>query len=197
MCRYAKPCSFYSLTKVTIGDGNMASFWDAPWAECISPETIAPSIYALSKLIGVWGRLPPMMLGSLKSTLWGVSRFSISGDSQILGISPPNLPYKTMFQTPLCGSSSRMVFTRVSQLPNAQVAGAIRSNMDKVVWKIWAPPKCKIIAWLMIQNRVWTADQIERCRWQMVVCAPFAIAIMNLLAVSILNIATTFAFGLL
>jgi hypothetical protein len=29
------------------------------------------------------------------------------------------------------------------------------SCMTSLVWKPWAPPKCKTFAWLIIQNRVW------------------------------------------
>jgi hypothetical protein len=40
---------FYSLTRVTIGDGSIASFWNDPWADGIIPKCIAPSIFTLSK----------------------------------------------------------------------------------------------------------------------------------------------------
>jgi hypothetical protein len=40
---------FYALTKVTIGDDNKASFWDALWADGIILKSIAPLIYAFSK----------------------------------------------------------------------------------------------------------------------------------------------------
>ena len=40
--------------------------------------------------------------------------------------------------------------------------GTTSSNMKKIVWKVWAPPKCKFFAWLIIQNRVWTADRLRR-----------------------------------
>jgi hypothetical protein len=40
---------FASLTKVNIGDGNKASFWNDPWADGLCPKCIAPSIYAISK----------------------------------------------------------------------------------------------------------------------------------------------------
>ena len=40
---------FHALTNVTIGDGSKRSFWLDPWADGISPKTIAPSIFALSK----------------------------------------------------------------------------------------------------------------------------------------------------
>jgi hypothetical protein len=40
---------FYAATTITIGDGNIASFWHAPWLEGRKPKDIAPSILAISK----------------------------------------------------------------------------------------------------------------------------------------------------
>jgi hypothetical protein len=39
----------YLLTRVTTSDGNKADFWSAPWANGISPKSIAPLIYKISK----------------------------------------------------------------------------------------------------------------------------------------------------
>jgi hypothetical protein len=47
-----------------------------------------------------------------------------------------------------------------------QFLGHTKSTMLALVWKPWAPPKCKTFAWLIIQNRVWTADRLERRGWQ-------------------------------
>ena len=47
-----------------------------------------------------------------------------------------------------------------------QFLGHTNSMMPTLVWKPWAPPKCKIFAWLAIQNRIWTADRLERRGWQ-------------------------------
>ena len=46
-----------------------------------------------------------------------------------------------------------------------QFLGHTASTMPTLVWKHWAPPKCKIFAWLVLQNRVWTADRLERRGW--------------------------------
>ena len=37
--------------------------------------------------------------------------------------------------------------------------------MEQMVWKVWAPPKYKFFAWLIIQDRVWTADRLQRRGW--------------------------------
>jgi hypothetical protein len=47
----------------------------------------------------------------------------------------------------------------------AQFEGAVASNMTTVVWKNWAPPKCKFFAWLVIKDRIWTADRLQRRGW--------------------------------
>ena len=40
-----------------------------------------------------------------------------------------------------------------------QFVGIINSDMPRLVWKSWAPPKIKYFAWLIIQDRVWTGDR--------------------------------------
>ena len=47
----------------------------------------------------------------------------------------------------------------------AQFLGLIDSDMPLLVWKNWAPPKCKFFAWLAINNRIWTADRLQRRGW--------------------------------
>ena len=46
-----------------------------------------------------------------------------------------------------------------------QFLGLTGSTMPAVVWKTWSSPKCKIFAWLVFQNRVWTADRLEMRGW--------------------------------
>ena len=48
----------------------------------------------------------------------------------------------------------------------AQFFGATSTHMNKTVWKNWATPKVKVFAWLAIQNRLWTADRLEKRGWE-------------------------------
>ena len=34
-----------------------------------------------------------------------------------------------------------------------------------MVWNVWAPSKCKFFMWIMLQNRVWTADRLLLREW--------------------------------
>jgi len=40
--------------------------------------------------------------------------------------------------------------------------GAIHFEPWKRLWKAWAPNKCKIFVWIVIHNRCWTADHLQR-----------------------------------
>jgi hypothetical protein len=46
-----------------------------------------------------------------------------------------------------------------------QFFGHTSSCMTSLVWKPWAPPKCKTFAWLVIQNRVWTTNRLQKRGW--------------------------------
>jgi hypothetical protein len=41
----------------------------------------------------------------------------------------------------------------------AQFFEASSSPVSAKVWKIWAPPKIKFFAWLIVQNKLWMADR--------------------------------------
>ena len=47
----------------------------------------------------------------------------------------------------------------------AQFLSLTSSVMPTLVWKPWAPPKCKLFSWLVLQNRIWTADRLEQRGW--------------------------------
>ena len=57
------------------------------------------------------------------------------------------------------GHTPRLLHTMLSLRVNTA------SAMITTVWKAWAPPKCKFFAWLIIHNRVWTADRLQRRGW--------------------------------
>jgi hypothetical protein len=46
-----------------------------------------------------------------------------------------------------------------------QFLGSTFSTLYNSMWKMWAPPKIKFFTWLVFQNRVWTADRLEKRGW--------------------------------
>jgi hypothetical protein len=49
---------------------------------------------------------------------------------------------------------------------NMQFLRHPNSPMPSLVWRPWAPLKCKLFAWLIIQYTVWTTNRLEKIGWQ-------------------------------
>uniref|UniRef100_A0ACD5W3K6 Uncharacterized protein n=1 Tax=Avena sativa TaxID=4498 RepID=A0ACD5W3K6_AVESA len=48
---------------------------------------------------------------------------------------------------------------------NLQMEGRQLSVMPNLVWEAWAPAKCKMFAWLLLQNRLWCVDRLMMREW--------------------------------
>ena len=47
----------------------------------------------------------------------------------------------------------------------AQFIGSMSTDFERLIWRVWAPPKCKFFSWLAIQDRIWTANRLARRGW--------------------------------
>ena len=43
--------------------------------------------------------------------------------------------------------------------------GAMCSDMGSYVWNAKVVPRCKFFMWLLLQDRLWTAAQLQQCGW--------------------------------
>ncbi|KAM0846839.1 hypothetical protein ACQ4PT_055368 [Festuca glaucescens] len=48
---------------------------------------------------------------------------------------------------------------------NALFEGQVSSIAPAMIWRVWALAKCKKIAWLLLNNRLWCADRLLRRGW--------------------------------
>jgi hypothetical protein len=46
-----------------------------------------------------------------------------------------------------------------------QFDGSLISSFPAMIWWVWASSQCKFLSWLMLQNRVWTADRLLLREW--------------------------------
>ena len=46
-----------------------------------------------------------------------------------------------------------------------QFQGRTTTQYDRLLWKAWAPGKIKIFAWLLLQDRLWCNDRLQRRGW--------------------------------
>jgi hypothetical protein len=157
---------FYAATMITIGDGKMANFWHTPWLQGRKPKEIAPSIFAISKRknFTVWeGLQQDFWINKLDShkfstpnhigefiELWAlVNEINLDEDTK------DDIKWKFTANGEYSAASAY----------SAQFEGMVNSLMMEAVWNSWAPPKCKLFAWLILQNRVWSADRLQKRGW--------------------------------
>jgi hypothetical protein len=158
---------FAAATKVTVGNGKKALFWEAAWLEGAWPKGIAPLIFDISK------KKKSTVRDVLENNLW-VPNGNIQGGITTQHIVEFTRLWKMLQDIHLEDDMDDSIKWKLtndgcyssSSAYKMQFLGLINSLMPSLVWKSWAPPKCKIFAWLIIQNRVWTADRLQRRGWQ-------------------------------
>jgi hypothetical protein len=61
----------------------------------------------------------------------------------------------------------------------AQFLCRLHSDMNMLMWKAWATPMAKHYAWLALQNRLWTADRLQKRGWPNCGLCPFCKHVME------------------
>lgn len=145
----------------------MANFWHSHWIEGKSPKSIAPAIFAASK------RKNRTVREALTSNSWirDINLLHLtSGDHLRQYVELWTLIHN---RTPLGQQRDtitwKLTLTREYTKKSAyrvQFLGAAKSFFNETIWKCWAPPKCKFFAWLVMQNRVCTADRLKKRGWR-------------------------------
>jgi hypothetical protein len=157
---------FYAATTITLGNGEIAPFWESPWLNGRKPKDIAPLIFDISS------RKKWSVKQALQNNAW-ISKIKMDANLTTqhireyielwVALREVHLHEDTQ-DTIVWNLTTNGEYTSASAY-KAQFFGAISSNMNKLVWKAWAPPKIKFFAWLAIQNRLWTADRLEKRGW--------------------------------
>jgi hypothetical protein len=157
---------FYAATTITIGDGHIASFWHAPWIEGRKPKDIAPSIFAISE------RKNFTVSKGIHQDFW-ISKINTNVGIMVNHLSEFVELWRRVSEVHLVEGTPDDIawklttsgcYTTASAY-KAQFEGMVFSFMPGAVWKNSAPPKCKLFAWLILQDHVWIADRLQRRGW--------------------------------
>ncbi|WVZ50497.1 hypothetical protein U9M48_001743, partial [Paspalum notatum var. saurae] len=158
---------FAAATSVTVGDGKTASFWESAWLRGLRPRGIYPKVFSISK------RKNRSIKEAPSKSTW-IQDLNFHHEE----LSAEHLQEYCQFwaevnQLNLAANTTGLIHWKLS--PNgqyiaysayqAQFVGSTCTNYNTIIWKVWAPPKCKFFAWLAVQDRIWTADRLARRRW--------------------------------
>jgi hypothetical protein len=157
---------FAAATRVSIGDGRQAIFWESNWIGDSPLRLQFNDLYKHSR------RKRRTVAEALDGNKWVDDlRHDLS--------TPIYLQFRKIWslvqsRTPTLqnntADSIRWILTADGSYSSKsayalQFDGRILSPIDKEVWKSWAPPNQKFFAWLLWQNRLWCADRLQHRGW--------------------------------
>ena len=157
---------FAACTKVTIGNGATASFWSSNWIGSAPLGQRYPSLFKVSRRKG------RNMAAALVNHRWVHDLHHIASTPMVTDFLllwreiqgaqiniqahiPDTIAWRPK---PDEGYTARSAY-------RIQFEGRTRSPIKTLVWKSWAPAKCKFFAWLLLQDRLWCADRLLRRGW--------------------------------
>jgi hypothetical protein len=154
---------FYAATKISVGNGAKTPFWDVPWLDGENPKEIAPLIYMSSKRKS-WNVKAAMHNHEWAAKIEGSTEFNYEHVVQFVKLwtNLERVHLDKDIEDGITWTLSANGEYFATSAYKAQFFGASSTNMNTMVWKVWAPPKTKSLAWLALKNRLWTVDRLER-----------------------------------
>lgn len=172
MGRLGKPMRLHGQRALLCGDyyhrggWSDAHFWHSPWLEGKKPKDIAPLVFTSSS------NKNKSVKEAMQDQNW-VHWIKMEDGLSVDHIAQFCTLWEKLSQVELrddLADDIKWNLTTNGTYSSAsaykvQFEGAVATNMKKVIWGNWAPPKCKFFAWLINKNRVWTADRLQRRGW--------------------------------
>lgn len=152
---------FNAATRVQIGDGRKASFWNSRWLQGEVPAQLYPSLYKHSR------RKNRSVAEALHQQRW-VNGIDYNLSQQL--IAEFLALWEQLEEVVLTeGQKDRITWLLTSDgkylaqsAYHIQFHGRTRCPSAAVTWSTKAPPKCIFFLWLMLQNRIWTAATLAQ-----------------------------------
>ena len=152
-------------TEISLGDGRKTNFWHDRWLCGQCPKIIALSLFRISTRKNrtvqeavredTW--LSGLAIGLTDEMLSELSRLAILLDDVVLREGQPDTIAWRF-------TSSHEYSARSAYL--LQFEGAIQMKGYNLIWKAWAPGKCRFFLWTSMLGKILTADVLLRRGWE-------------------------------
>jgi RNA recognition motif-containing protein len=155
---------FNTVTQVTVGNGEKATFWTSRWLHGQAPASLFPALYEHSK------RKKRTVKEALTNDNW-ITDVDYDMTEQIIrefmGLYGK---LRDVALSPLQEDTIIWMHTSDGQYTASsaykiQFLGLTTSLTAEVTWQTKAPPRCRFFVWLMLQNRIWTAARLQIRGW--------------------------------
>lgn len=157
---------FAAATRVTVNNGNKASFWKSRWLNGQIPAELFPLLFKHSK------RKNTTVAQALRSNKW-VNDINYALTFDLLTeyfmlwrmIEQENINLQSEDEDQITWTWTASGTYSAKSAYAMQFEGTNSSACAAEIWKPWAPSKCKFFLWLLLQNRIWTADRLLQRGW--------------------------------
>lgn len=154
---------FRASTKVTVGNGETARFWESSWLEGRAPRDLAPNLFKLA-----W-RKNNTVKDDLQNQNWtrGLMRMTTAEEmaelvflwGKIDEVQLNNQPDQIIWKW----TSNRLYSTKSAY--NIQFKGSFCSFNTKAIWRAKSEGKHMVFASQLVQSKILTADNLIARNW--------------------------------
>jgi hypothetical protein len=150
---------------ITIGDGRKARFWKDAWLDGEAPMNLAPNLFALVTRKGT------SVQQELQNNTWmNRLRNKISTPQHIeefvslwIRIQAIHLQEGVRDSITWRWTADGCYSTRTAY--RIQFKGAYSRFNTELIWKADAENKCKVFMWILVQEKILTADNLQKRGW--------------------------------
>jgi hypothetical protein len=155
---------FNALTFVTVGKGNKAQFWHSSWINGSSPLNIAPSLYQKSKRKNI------TVFKALHNNTWITHIYPLQSSVEVHEyvnlwerIHSIDRNEEMDDQITWCWTTNGEYSTKSAY--HIQFMRRFKKLAITPIWKATAEPKCKSFAWILLQQKILTANNLAKLGW--------------------------------
>lgn len=162
-CSVSDRCLFAACTTIHIGNGKLARFWTDCWLDGEAPARLAHALFKLAV------RKNLSVEEALQNGRWmrGLRRMDNRQDLDLFVLLWGKIQEVQL--TDEADTISWSLFAdKVYSAKSAyevQFFGRIKLPDLERVWRVKAEEKVRFFTWLLLQDRLWTADRLQRRGW--------------------------------
>jgi hypothetical protein len=157
--------AFFSMEVVTeIGDGTNTLFWQDRWLFGKTINEIAPiiSTFVPTRIANRRNVFEAMSGLRWVNDIHGIVTVHVLLEFLNLCDLIDEVPLQSRVEDKHIWHLSTSGKYSAKSAYNALFQGFIPFNAWELIWKSWAPNKCRFFLWLVAHNRCWTADRLAR-----------------------------------
>jgi hypothetical protein len=155
---------FFCSTEVQVGNGRNTSFWEARWLYGAAPRELTPNLYSLARF------KKRSMASELNNLNWvrnlgHVNTLNILEEFTMLFMALDSIQLHDHNDLIRWRWTSNGKFS-VSSAYKCQSGGSLALFPTMHVWQAKVELKCKFFAWLVLHNKLLTAENMIKRNWE-------------------------------